>query len=75
MNKSFLLTQSLIFFPNLSDGGAYRMNFDAAAIVTLKKWLGFHLTVSDRYLSNPVVAGTRKNDFLMTTGIRLSFAR
>jgi putative salt-induced outer membrane protein YdiY len=75
VNQSFQLTQSLVFFPNLSEGGEYRMNFDASGVVTLKKWLGFHLTLSDRYISNPIRAGIKKNDFLLTTGIRVTFAR
>jgi len=36
--------------------------------------LGWHLTLSNRYLSNPL-PGTKKNDVLFTTGIRLTFAR
>jgi putative salt-induced outer membrane protein len=75
INQSFQLTQSLVFFPNLSEGGEYRMNFDTSGVVTLKKWLGFHITISDRYISNPIPAFIKKNDFLLTTGIRLTFAR
>jgi len=75
MNRSLLLTQTLVFFPNVSNGGEYRMNLDASAVVTLRRWLGFHMTLSDRYLSNPILPGIKKNDVLLTTGIRLSFAR
>lgn len=75
VNKSFQITQTLVFFPNLSDTGEYRMNFDIAAVTTLKKWLGFHITLSDRYLSNPILPGIKKNDFLLTTGLRITFAR
>jgi len=75
VNRSFQLTQSLIFFPNLSEGGEYRMNFDASGVLAIKKWLGFHITLSDRYLSNPIPAILKKNDVLLTTGIRLTFAR
>lgn len=75
VNKSFQVTQSLVFFPNLSETGEYRMNFDVAAVTTLKRWLGWHITVSDRYLSNPVLATIKKNDFLLTTGLRISFAK
>jgi putative salt-induced outer membrane protein YdiY len=75
VNKSVQITQSLVFFPNLSDTGAYRMNFDASAVTALKKWLGFHISLSDRYLSNPIQAGIKKNDFLITTGLRITFAK
>jgi hypothetical protein len=51
------------------------MNFDVAAVTTLKKWLGWQVTISDRYLSNPIQPGLKKNDFLLTTGFRITFAR
>ena len=74
-NKTTQITESLIFFPNITYGGEYRINFDTSAVTQLKKWLGFHITVSDRYLSNPPRVGIKKNDILLTTGIRISFAR
>jgi hypothetical protein len=40
----------------------------------LKKWLGWHDTASDRFLSNPV-QGRQRNDLLISTGFRLSFAK
>jgi putative salt-induced outer membrane protein YdiY len=75
VNKSFQLTQSLVFFPNLSETGEYRLNVDIAAVTTLRRWLAWHITVSDRYLSNPILATIKKNDFLLTTGFRISFAK
>ena len=68
------LRQKFVLFPNLTNTGSYRINFDASAVTALRKWLGWHLTLSDRFLSNPV-AGRRKNDILFTTGIRLTFAK
>jgi putative salt-induced outer membrane protein YdiY len=68
------LTQSFRMFPNLSDTGQYRMNFDLSAVTLLKKWLGWHVSFSDRYLSDPV-AGRLRNDVLLSTGFRLSFAK
>jgi hypothetical protein len=50
------------------------MNFDLSAVTLLKKWLGWHLTFSDRYLSDPV-EGRLRNDVLLSTGFRLSFAQ
>jgi hypothetical protein len=68
------LTQSFRMYPNLSDTGQYRMNFDLSAVTALKKWLGWHVTFSDRYLSDPV-EGRLRNDVLLSTGFRLSFAK
>jgi hypothetical protein len=61
-------------FTNLSDTGSYRLNFDLGANTVLKKWLGWHVTASDRFISNPV-QGRQRNDLLISTGFRLSFAR
>ena len=68
------LAQSFRYFPNLSDTGSYRMNFDISANTRLFKWLIWNLAVSDRFLSNPI-PGRQKNDLLYTTGIGISFSR
>jgi putative salt-induced outer membrane protein YdiY len=68
------LNQSFRIFPDITRSGEYRMNFDLGAATTLRKWLSWQLTASDRYLSDPVF-GRRRNDVLLTTGFRVSFAR
>lgn len=66
--------ERMVFLPNLSDTGEFRMNFDASAVTRLSTWLGWHVTFSNRYLSNPV-QGTKKNDVLLTTGLRITFEK
>lgn len=66
--------QKFIMYPNLTRRGEYRMNFDASAVTTLTKWLGWQFSVSGRLLSNPL-PGRKKNDLLFTSGIRLTFAK
>jgi len=66
--------QKLVFFPNVSDGGNYRMNFDASLATAVRRWFSFQFSVSDRYLSNPL-PGRKSNDVLFTTGLRLTFAK
>lgn len=68
------LREKLVFFPNMSDGGNYRVNFDTTLVTTIRRWLSWQFTVSDRFLSNPV-PGRKKNDALFSTGLRLTFAR
>lgn len=68
------LTQSARFFENLSDTGEYRLNFDLGTVTTLRKWLNWQVTASDRFLSNPP-PGRQRNDLLLTTGLRVTFAR
>jgi hypothetical protein len=73
-NRVTRLSERLVLFPNLTARGAGRLNFDTSLVTTLRRWLAWQATVSDRFLSNPV-PGRRKNDILFTTGLRLSFAR
>ena len=61
-------------FNNLSDTGQYRMNADIGAATQLTKWLNWNISLSDRYLSNPI-PGLKKNDFLYSTGLGFSWAR
>jgi hypothetical protein len=68
------VTQSFRMFPNLTRTGEYRLNFDLSTVTALKKWLGWHVTASDRFLSNPVF-GRQRNDVLISTGLRVTFAR
>ena len=68
------LREKLTVFPNLNELGEARIGFDSSLITNINRWLGWQFTVSDRYLSNPV-PGTKKNDLLLTTGLRLTLAR
>ena len=61
-------------FPNISDTGRYRMQFDVTAATKLKNWLSWQITYSDRYVSDPL-AGLKKNDMLLSTGLRLTFGK
>jgi putative salt-induced outer membrane protein YdiY len=72
--KTFSWNEKLVFYPNVTDSGNYRMNFDTSVISTIRRWLSWQLTASDRFLSNPV-QGRKKNDVLLTTGLRVTFAK
>jgi putative salt-induced outer membrane protein YdiY len=74
LSGSSALKEKLVFYPNLSETGEFRVTFDFGLVTNLSRRLGWHVTFSDRYLSNPVL-GTKQNDLLLTTGIRLTFAR
>ena len=73
-SKAFSLNQKLVMYPNVTDRGSYRMNFDISAVTAIRRWLSWQLTASDRFLSNPV-QGRKKNDVLLTTGLRITFAK
>src|SRR5688572_27206097 len=69
-----LLKHKMVIFPNISEFGEARINFDTTLVTNLNRWLAWQVTLSDRYLSNPV-PGARKNDVLFTTGLRLTFVK
>lgn len=68
------LTEQLSFFPNLSSTGDYRVTLDATANTKIKSWLGWQITLSDRYITDPPL-GLKGNDLLLSTGLRLNFGR
>jgi putative salt-induced outer membrane protein len=74
LNERFALTEKVSLFPNISDSGQYRFQFDATAATKLKTWLSWQITFSDRYLTNPL-PGLKTNDALLSTGVRLSFGK
>jgi len=74
VSKITQLHQRLSFYPNISNTGQYRFNFDLTAATTIKRWLAWQLTASDRFLSNPL-PGRKENDLIFTTGVRLTFAK
>jgi putative salt-induced outer membrane protein YdiY len=73
-NDRTSLQQKLVFFPNLSNTGNYRINFDITGVTALRRWFAWQFTISDRYLSNPV-PGRKTNDILYSSGVRLTFTR
>jgi putative salt-induced outer membrane protein YdiY len=73
-SKTSSIQQKIRFYPNVSNSGNYRMNFDTTYATAVKKWFSLQFTVSDRYLSNPV-PGRKTNDVLYSAGVRLTFAQ
>ncbi|HEX5432086.1 MAG TPA: DUF481 domain-containing protein [Bryobacteraceae bacterium] len=68
------VAQSFRMFNDLTNTGNYRVNFDLNAVTKIAKWLTWNVTLSDRYLKDPV-PGRKANDFLYSTGIGIAFAR
>jgi putative salt-induced outer membrane protein len=72
--KSTTATEVFYFYPDLSNTGQYRFSFDAASVTQISKWFGWQIGLSDRYVSNPPIFGTKSNDLIFTTGVNFSFA-
>jgi hypothetical protein len=74
LNSRMSLFQKWRVFPNLSDAGEYRSNFDLRLTSQLTRWLNWNTAISDRLLSNPV-PGRKKNDLIYAIGLGVNFAR
>ncbi|HWC76609.1 MAG TPA: DUF481 domain-containing protein [Blastocatellia bacterium] len=70
LGSPLTLKEQFFFYPNLSEWGENRMNFDVTLNTAITRRIGWQLTLSDRYLSNPP-PGIEKNDLLLTTGLSL----
>lgn len=69
-----VLSERFSMYPNVSSVGDFRSKFDVTASTKLKNWLGWQVTYSDRYITNPPL-GLKGNDQLLSTGLRLTFGR
>jgi putative salt-induced outer membrane protein len=74
LNNRTTITQQFSLYPDLSDTGQYRFQFDTTGATKLKNWLSWQVTFSDRFLSDPL-PGFKKNDLLLSTGIRFTFGK
>jgi len=69
-----ILTQTMYFYPDLSQTGEYRFTFNFGTVTKINKWLGWQNSFGDIYVSNPPL-GKRRNDVLFTTGLNVSLIR
>ncbi|HEY2546559.1 MAG TPA: DUF481 domain-containing protein [Candidatus Acidoferrum sp.] len=74
LNSRTTVTEQFSLYPNVSDTGTYRFQFDATAATKLKGWLSWQVTYSDRFLSDPL-PGFKTNDLILSTGVRLTFGK
>jgi len=66
-----VLTESLYFYPNLSNTGEYRTMFNLGTVTKISKLLGWQNSFGDIYVSNPPL-GKKTNDIIFTTGLNVS---
>jgi putative salt-induced outer membrane protein YdiY len=67
--------ESASLYPDLEDINQYRVSFDANSVTKFNKWLGWQISISDRYVTNPPIANTKPNDVILSTGINLAFGK
>jgi Protein of unknown function, DUF481 len=68
------LRETAYFYPDLSDLSQYRFSLDASSVTKISKWLGWQASLSDRYVTNPPIVGTKSNDVILSTGLNITFA-
>jgi len=69
-----IVGERFVFYPNMSDLGQYRYQFNATSATLIKKWLSWQITFTDGYLSNPPF-GIKSNDLLLSTGLRVVWGK
>lgn len=74
LNGRTTLNERFSFYPNVSDLGNYRTQFDINAATKLKTWLGWQISFSDVYITDPP-NGLKGNDQVLSTGLRLTFGK
>lgn len=72
LNPRVKLQKSFTFYQNATDLNEYRFLLDATLNIDVTKRVGFYITAGDRFNNDPA-GQSRKNDFLLTTGIKWSF--
>jgi putative salt-induced outer membrane protein YdiY len=72
--KASVFTENFTFYPDLSDIHQYRFALDAGLVAKINSWLGWQTSLSDRYVTDPPIAGTVPNDFILSTGLNISFS-
>lgn len=70
---STVVTEDFTFYPQLNDLSQYRFSFNAGASTKIHKWLGWQVTLSDQYVTDPPVLGTKSNDLILSTGLNVTF--
>ena len=78
LGKSTVITQSFLFYPDLSNTGEYRGTFNFGTVTKINKWLGWQNSVGDVFVSDPpaVAPGTpriERNDLQISTGVAFTF--
>ncbi|MFC5863982.1 YdiY family protein [Acidicapsa dinghuensis] len=69
-----IFTEQAYIFPDLQDTSQYRFTLNSGITTKIKSFLSWQTTVSDVYVTDPP-AGTKDNDFILTTGLGFTFTR
>lgn len=71
LSDSTSFKQKLTVYPNMTDSGKYRAQFDAGFVTSIASGISFQVTLSNRY-NSAVAVGVKKSDTLLLTGINIA---
>jgi putative salt-induced outer membrane protein len=74
LNKRTKIMERLSLYPNITQAGDFRSQFDASLVTQLKAWLSWQITFSDSYINFPP-PGLKANDLLLSTGLRVTWGK
>jgi putative salt-induced outer membrane protein len=74
LSQRSTFTERLSIYPNLSNAGDIRTQFDTTLVTKLKAWLSWQLTFGDSYINYPP-PGLKDNDLLLSTGLRVTWGK
>jgi putative salt-induced outer membrane protein YdiY len=74
LNSRTTFVENFTYYPGVGSNAGYRFTFNASSATKVKNWLGFQVTFSDNYISNPPF-GIKGNDLLLSTGLRATFGK
>jgi len=74
ISKRTTFSETFNLYPNITGPSGYRVAFNSTASTKLKNWLGWQITFTDNYLSNPPF-GIKGNDLVLSTGLRVTFGK
>ena len=78
LGKSTNITQSFLFYPDLSDTSQYRFTFNFGTVTKINKWLAWQNSLADVFVSNPPYVAPpapriERNDLQLSSGLNFSF--
>jgi putative salt-induced outer membrane protein len=74
LNKRSKFLERLSLYPNITQAGDFRSQFDTSFVTQLKAWLSWQITFSDSYINFPP-PGLKSNDLLLSTGLRVTWGK
>jgi len=74
INHRFRVQNAFTYFQNVTDTHEYRVLFDTSLNADVTPRIGVYFAIGNRYNNDPL-GNAKKNDFLLTTGLKWNFGK